>query len=654
MSNKNYVTYEEFGAVGDGVTEDFAAIKKAHDYANEMGLPVRARDDATYYIHFTDVDGEVASATIKTDVNWGNAKFIVDDRDISPVKGDETFKYAHKPLFLVVSDYPEVKITDRETLDAVATAGIKPGTKKIDLGLGYPALISPFDTEFSDRVYRRRGYGGFTGINRHEVIVIDKDGNVSDETPIMFEYPKLDYILVFRDDVKPITIEGGTFTTRASRVNVMRDIGNGMTDEMGGYIQRNIDVCRSHTTIKNVKHYVTDEITLKEQIKDGEYVHIATTYSGFFSAGWANHITILDCILTGRRCYGRPKHCKTSGTGGTYDFSAGNVNKIVLKNCHQSNFWIKYDENYDITACGENDEGAVPSIMLQYIQGLPVKVIWGIGGTNFCKNMEYIDSTLSRFDAHSGLYNGKIINSSVNVMALTGVGDFIVENTKWFAADPLYIFNALFHFRGDYGSTWQGDIKVKNLKAYFFDNENISVYFHGFTNWYFGYDCHVPNFEFDGVEAYYIDSRKPLREGTKIKLCGPDVFHEPAMHLPETKKIEAIYPYIDLDGDGLIDGTDVPYDAEYVKNSNNYQNGLRCGSYKNLNVTNPPSIFKVKNLMSGIKFGVPKTSVFEDCEGGFFGKTKFYTSDDDYIVGTDHEDNETFAFCDFEEFKTMH
>ena len=58
--------------------------------------------------------------------------------------------------------------------------------------------------------------------------------------------------------------------------------------------------------------------------------------------------------------------------------------------------------------------------------------------------------------------------------------------------------------------------------------------------------------------------------------------------------------------------------------------------------------------MPGIKFGVPKTSVFEDCDGGFFGKTKFYTSDKDYIEGTNHEDNETFAFCDFEEFKTMH
>ena len=53
MSDKKYVTYEEFGAVGDGVTEDFEAIKKAHDYANKEGLPVKAREGATYYIHNT-------------------------------------------------------------------------------------------------------------------------------------------------------------------------------------------------------------------------------------------------------------------------------------------------------------------------------------------------------------------------------------------------------------------------------------------------------------------------------------------------------------------------------------------------------------------------------------------------------------------------
>ena len=647
MSNKKYVTYEEFGAVGDGVTEDFAAIKKAHDYANEAGLPVRARDGAHYYIRDTRIDGKVESIIIKTDVNWGGAKFTVDDREISPVKTDDTYDLSRGALVQILPDEPAYDIKDPEIL--AKAAGIGPGTKKINLELGYPALIVPTLSDIKKRVYRRRGYGGFTGSARHEVILIDEFGNVSEETPIMFEYPTIDSITVYRDDVKPITVEGGEFTTRASRVNVLRDIGDGKTDEMGGYIQRNIRISRSHTTVKGVKHYVTDEVTLKEQIKDGEYVHISSTYSGFLCALNANHITLLDCIITGRRCYGRPKNCKTGGTGGTYDFSAGNVNKIVLKNCHQSNFWVKYDENLDITACNENDEGAVPSIMLKQIQGLNVKVIWGIGGTNFCKNMEYIDSTLSRFDAHSGLLNGKIINSSVNVMALTGCGEFIVENTKWFASDPIYTFNSLFHFRADYGSTWNGNIKVKNLKAYYFKNENISLYFHAYSNWYYGYNAHVANLDVDGFEAFYIDSREPLPEGSLIKLIGPSVVKEPAMHLPKTKNTEAVYPYIDLDGDGIIDGTNVPYDAEYVKNSNAYQGGLRCGSYENLNVITPPANIKFKNVKGGVKISVPDTSVLEE-GGGFFGNTKFSYNDDECYLGTNHKNTEVFEFVDPIEF----
>ena len=59
MSDKKYVTYEEFGAKGDGVTDDFAALFAAHKYANENGLDVRANDDAHYYIHSPLVDGEV-------------------------------------------------------------------------------------------------------------------------------------------------------------------------------------------------------------------------------------------------------------------------------------------------------------------------------------------------------------------------------------------------------------------------------------------------------------------------------------------------------------------------------------------------------------------------------------------------------------------
>ena len=35
-----FITYEMFGAVGDGVTDDMPAIAKAHEEANQCNKPV--------------------------------------------------------------------------------------------------------------------------------------------------------------------------------------------------------------------------------------------------------------------------------------------------------------------------------------------------------------------------------------------------------------------------------------------------------------------------------------------------------------------------------------------------------------------------------------------------------------------------------------
>ena len=74
---KKYLTYEEFGAVGDGVQDDLPAIVACHEAANREGLPVMAQDGAVYY-----VGGTALTAVIKTDVDFVTAKFIIDDRKL--------------------------------------------------------------------------------------------------------------------------------------------------------------------------------------------------------------------------------------------------------------------------------------------------------------------------------------------------------------------------------------------------------------------------------------------------------------------------------------------------------------------------------------------------------------------------------------------
>jgi len=75
--SKLVVTYEAFGAVGDGKTDDVPAIYQAHEFANNENLPVKARDGATYYI-----GGAATVINIQTTTDFGTARFIIDDRNV--------------------------------------------------------------------------------------------------------------------------------------------------------------------------------------------------------------------------------------------------------------------------------------------------------------------------------------------------------------------------------------------------------------------------------------------------------------------------------------------------------------------------------------------------------------------------------------------
>ena len=391
------VYYEDFGAKGNGITDDFLAIYEAHEFANISGQTVKATPGKTYYIHETRRGGAGSSpltVSIRTNTVWTGAKFIIDDSDISTFDGT---KRASSNIFAIKSDTSVRKITDGELLRSVVAAGLGRESTKIDLGLNEKVMIIPYND--SHKVYRRKGYGSFLGEKMHEVIVIDENGNIDPETPVMFDYNNIDYIEVYSLKDEPITVEGGEFTTIASHVNILYYDSDSNPKIHSGYVSRGISIARSYTTLKNVKHFVTGEISLNEQ-KQGM---IGTAYQGFFNASRANHVTLDECVISGRRCYAKP----TGGTTGTYGISATSVNKIVFKNCVQHNFWVTVDDNGNIIPGAEDTPGVQLSMGTSDITGK--KMHWGCGGTNYCKNMEFIGSTLSRFDAHQGLYNGKII-----------------------------------------------------------------------------------------------------------------------------------------------------------------------------------------------------------------------------------------------------
>lgn len=283
MQVKKYVNYIDFGAMGDGVTDDFVAICKAHDYANSHRLPVIIDDEKTYLIRQNIIDGVVKSATIKTDVTWGSAKIIIDDTDIDYF---DEIGSTRAPIFKIVSDYEPIDVNDMDLLSKIGCIG--EGTKKLNVAFGYPALVVIYND--NHRVYRRYGatYIGQSS-PQNEILLVDADGNIDESTPFMFDYEKITRLTVIRADVKPITITGGRITTLACPKNPI----NEKTGERARYVQRNILINRSNVTLEGVEHYVEGEVALRDYAESGR---AGAHYWGFFNASFANNVTIKNCF----------------------------------------------------------------------------------------------------------------------------------------------------------------------------------------------------------------------------------------------------------------------------------------------------------------------------------------------------------------------
>ncbi len=687
LIKRGFVCYEDFGAVGDGVTDDFEAIYKAHAFANENKLKVLGTPDKTYYIFDTTLGTDTANAiVIKTDVDWRGAHFIIDDRELSRVPGT---KYYHLTVQHIFSVEPEeehkvIKIEDEETLARIAKEGINPSTERINLGIDWdgPVMVIPYNS--SHKVFRRRGYGQYAGEPMHEVILLEADGRVSEETPIMFDYKSIDYIDVYRlDESSAITIENGIFTTLDSRINHLHKEEDGTYTYKSAYIARGLKVTRSYTTVNKIEHRVEGGFTLLERAVEKKE---GSMYAGFFVAIGANHVTFRECIMPGRIAYG------ASATS-SYNFSARAVNKIVLERCVQSNFWVTVDPEtfelknaaiYDPTATGcarRASDDAIPGMSAVDVNGVIRALQWGIGGTNYCKNMEYINSTLSRFDAHAGLYNGKIINSNISGMELTGVGEFLLRDSAWY---PYGKTTPMLYLRADYGYHWDGEINVENLKCYLKPDTKVVLAHHNNVNWYYGYLAKFPNIKLDNVS--YRDSRS----GELIPEYEMRIFNfredMAKMHLDDSGKPayfavldedgdgyidEPIFdrnrdgeldPPCDLDGDGRVGNTSLKYEDWYGKE--NYRRGAEHPTCTvNLNRVQPPKYFKVINnkcecgkvyckylikdtSLEGISDGDwYRASGESDTMCGYFGKTEF-VYDGGSFIGTKDKNgvSESFVF----------
>ena len=462
MELKKTVCYEDFGAVGDGITDDQDAIRATHEYANENGIDVVCQGAKTYYIGIM-----TKTIPIKTNVNWGDSSFIIDDSGIAPE--DEVDGVHLRGVFIFTIPNPKDGLFEIPGLEewrqkVNANGGLKYDTfKKIEgVDFGEAMLVRLYNEDH--KMYIRYGVNKNSGSDQAESIVVDKDGNVDENTPLMHNFDKITSIEVYNVGAAPLTVEGGTFTTYPF-----------LTDTPQYYTQysRGLACFRSNVTIKNVKHYLDREGTYNYEENVGNY---GCPYTGFFTTRLCNNVTWENCKPSAHVAY---KGHNGAGMG-TYDISASGAINLTFKDCQQD------DDNFF------NRTG--PSWR------------WGVMGSSGNKSVSFINSKLTRFDAHADIHNVKIIGTDIKMIRINGTGDFIMEDSKKYGT-------LLVSLREDYGGTWRGNFVFKNVTMET-EGKDACLISNVWYNHDFGYPTHLPeniiidNFQLTTENKVYIFSKQ--------------------------------------------------------------------------------------------------------------------------------------------------
>ncbi|HKI89980.1 MAG TPA: hypothetical protein VKA38_13200, partial [Draconibacterium sp.] len=339
-----FVRYSDFGAKGDGKTDDMDAIAAAHAFANQQGLPVKADEGATYYI-----SGKDRTAVIQTDTDFGTANFIIDDTKV---------QNRNSNIFLVSSG--------KQPFNPEGLTSLKKNQEKIDISLPGTSLVTV--TNSNVRRYIRFGLNQNNGSPQTDIFVVDKNGDVDKDAPIIWNFDRITEITALPIDENILTITGGRFTTVANKA-----------ESKYTYYSRGIAIRRSNVLVDGLEHSVTGE---------GDH---GAPYGGFINIRDCSYVIVQNTILTGHKTYRTIGSAGKPVSMGSYDITVTRALNVSFVNCKQTN-------------------------------DIDDRMYWGIIGSNYSKNLIYDNCTFSRFDAHMGVANATIRNSTLGHMGINAIG----------------------------------------------------------------------------------------------------------------------------------------------------------------------------------------------------------------------------------------
>ena len=334
------------------------------------------------------------------------------------------------------------------------------------------------------RRYIRRGPNRNRGRGQCDNFIVRADGAI--DSPIDWDYDRFSSIEIRPIDPVTLKLRGGVFTTIANRIKQERGYS---------YWSRNIIVRRSNTEVEGLAHHVTGE------------TDVGQPYSGFLRILRCADVTLRDCFASGHRIYRTMGNADTPVAMGSYDYVAKEVTNLRMLGCRMDRI---HDRN-----------------------------LWGVIATDFCRNILLEDCVLSRMDTHmgvSGFYT--IRDCTLGHMGLNAIGRgrLTIENATIHG-------DRLIRFRGDYGSTWEGELIIRNCRWIPGRGNRTQQFVVGVSNdgmHDFGYPCTMPRqIVIDGL--IFDDADAPDEYEGLYLLTDPDILENvsDSPQLPDLRP----YPY---------------------------------------------------------------------------------------------------------------
>ena len=398
-SDGKMVTYEQFGAVGDGVADDLPAIRRAHEHANANGLPIRSRPDATYHL-----GRQALTAVIATDTDWNTSRFTIDDTDVDDHKAS---------LFEVRS------LLEPEQL---SISRVSRDQKALDVRPSRDCHVT-IENE-GRKVYKRRGLNKNDGYPQHDCFILRRDGSI--EGDIDWEYETVTRVDARPIDETPLVIRGGVFTTFANRMK--QDVGY-------NYWSRNIMITRSRTEVVGLTHYVVGETS------------VGHPYAGFLNIRGCAEITLRDCFATGHKIYSTIGAAGKPVNMGSYDISVNEVVNFRMIGCTMNHVT-------DSTRWGVIGSNFCKNIVLENCVLSRMDTHMGVSGSYTVRGCKLGHMGLNAIGrgtltvADSTIHRNSFINLRADYGS-TWEGTVVIKNCRWIPASGVANEPVLFSVTND-------------------------------------------------------------------------------------------------------------------------------------------------------------------------------------------------------------